>query len=109
MVNAGNPGPRLALKRRANLPSFPTMHVPLLDLSAEYQSLAGPIRSRIDQILSTQKFILGPHLENFEKAIEKFTGSPHAIGVSSGTDALLIAYMALGLGRDDAIITTPYS
>ena len=85
------------------------MHVPLLDLSAEYESLAGPIRSRIDEILSTQKFILGPHLENFEKAIVRFTGSPHAVGVSSGTDALLIAYMALGLGPDDAIVTTPYS
>ncbi len=85
------------------------MHVPLLDLSAEYESLAAPIRSRIDEILSTQKFILGPNLESFEKAIIKFSGSRHAVGVSSGTDALLIAYMALGLGPDDAIVTTPYS
>ncbi len=85
------------------------MRVPLLDLSEQYRSLAGPIRERLDEIFATQRFVLGPNLERFEKAIAQFIGTPHAIGVSSGTDALLVIYMALGIGPDDAIITTPYS
>lgn len=85
------------------------MRVPLLDLSEQYRSLEGPIRERLDQIFATQRFVLGPNVERFEKAIAQFIGASHAIGISSGTDALLVAYMALGIGRDDAIITTPYS
>jgi dTDP-4-amino-4,6-dideoxygalactose transaminase len=85
------------------------MRVPLLDLSEQYRSLAEPIRQRIDQVLASQRFILGPNVEAFEKAICRFTGAPHAIGVSSGTDALLAILMALQVGPGDAIITTPYS
>jgi dTDP-4-amino-4,6-dideoxygalactose transaminase len=85
------------------------MRVPLLDLSEQYRSLAEPIRQRIDQVLASQRFILGPNVEAFEKAICRFTGAPHAIGVSSGTDALLAILMALQIGPGDAIITTPYS
>jgi len=85
------------------------MRVPLLDLSEQYRSLAGPIRERLDEIFATQRFILGPNVERFEKAIAQFIGTPHAIGISSGTDALLAVYMALGFGPDDAIITSPYS
>jgi len=85
------------------------MRVPLLDLSEQYRSLAGPIRERLDQILATQRFVLGPNVERFEKAIAQFIGTRHAIGVSSGTDGLLVIYMALGIGPRDAIITTPYS
>jgi dTDP-4-amino-4,6-dideoxygalactose transaminase len=85
------------------------MRVPLLDLSEQYRSLAGPIRERLDQIFATQRFILGPNVERFEKAIAQFIGTRHAVGVSSGTDALLVIYMALGIGPDDAIVTTPYS
>jgi dTDP-4-amino-4,6-dideoxygalactose transaminase len=85
------------------------MRVPMLDLSEQYRSLAGPIRERLDQIFATQRFVLGPNVERFEKAIAQFIGARHAIGISSGTDALLVVYMALGIGSDDAIITTPYS
>jgi dTDP-4-amino-4,6-dideoxygalactose transaminase len=85
------------------------MRVPLLDLSEQYRSLAGPIRERLDEIFATQRFVLGPNVERFEKAIAQFIGTPHAIGISSGTDALLVVYMALGIGPDDAIITSPYS
>ena len=85
------------------------MRVRLLDLSEQYRSLAEPIRQRIDKVLASQRFILGPNVEAFEKAICRFTGAPHAIGVSSGTDALLVILMALEIGTGDAVITTPYS
>ena len=64
------------------------MRVPLLDLSAQYQALAGPIRRQIDEVLQTQQFILGPKVEQFESALCDYTGAKFAIGVSSGTDGL---------------------
>ena len=85
------------------------MRVPLLDLSAQYAALAEPIRAQIDEVLATQQFILGPKVEAFEKAIASYCGSPQAIGVSSGTDALLAILMALGVGPGDAIVTSAYS
>ena len=85
------------------------MRVPLLDLSEQYRLLAEPIRQKIDKVLASQRFILGANVEAFEQAICRFTDAPHAIGVSSGTDALLAILMALEIGPGDAIITTPYS
>jgi dTDP-4-amino-4,6-dideoxygalactose transaminase len=85
------------------------MRVPLLDLSEQYATLGDRIRAEIDEVLATQNFILGPKVEGFEKALAKYCGSPHAIGVSSGTDALLAVFMAMGLGPGDAVITSDYS
>ena len=85
------------------------MRVPLLDLSEQYRALAQPIRAEIDQVLASQEFILGSKVEEFEQAIAQFCGVQHAIGVSSGTDALLAIFIALGIGRGDAIITTAYT
>src|SRR6478672_73293 len=85
------------------------MRVPLLDLSEQYAALAEPIRAEIDEVLATQNFILGPKVEAFEKAICAYCDVPHAIGVSSGTDALLAILMGLGIGRGDAVVTTPYT
>ena len=85
------------------------MRVPLLDLTEQYSLLAGPIRSQIDEVLATQNFILGPKVEAFETAIAGYCGSQHAIGVSSGTDALLAVFMTFGFGPGDAIITSAYS
>ena len=85
------------------------MRVPLLDLSEQYAALAGPIRAEIDEVLATQKFILGPKVSAFEAGLARYCGSPQAIGVSSGTDALLAVFMALGLGPGDAVITSAYS
>ena len=85
------------------------MRVPLLDLSEQYRALAAPLRAEIDDVLATQDFILGGKVEAFEKAIAEFCGTRFALGVSSGTDALLAVFMALGLGPGDAVITTAYS
>jgi dTDP-4-amino-4,6-dideoxygalactose transaminase len=85
------------------------MRVPLLDLSEQYRALAEPIREAIDDVLTRYRFILGPKGEALEKAICAYCKAPHAIGVSSGTDAFLAILMALGIGPGDAVVTTPYT
>ena len=85
------------------------MRVPLLDLSEQYRFLAKPIHEAIEAVLRSHRFILGPQVEAFEKAICVYCRAPQAVGVSSGTDALLAILMALGIGRGDAVITTPYT
>src|SRR5437588_6572503 len=85
------------------------MRVRLLDLSEQYRALADEIRAATDEVLASQRFILGPKLGEFEKAAAEYCGAPHAVGVSSGTDALLAVLMALEIGLGDAVITTVYS
>ncbi|HJT82327.1 MAG TPA: DegT/DnrJ/EryC1/StrS family aminotransferase [Chthoniobacterales bacterium] len=85
------------------------MRVPLLDLSQQYRSLADPLRAEIEQVLESQRFILGPKLNEFEQAITEFCLAPFAIGVSSGTDALLAILMGMEIGHGDAVITTPFT
>ena len=85
------------------------MRVPLLDLSEQYRLLAEPIRQEIDETLRTQSFILGPKVAEFERALADYCGARHAIGVSSGTDALLAILMALDVGPGDAVVTTAYT
>jgi dTDP-4-amino-4,6-dideoxygalactose transaminase len=85
------------------------MRVPLLDLSEQYRALAEPIRAQLDEVLAGQQFILGPKVAAFEEAIRSYCGSPNAIGVSSGTDALLAILMAMEIGPGDAVITSAYS
>src|SRR2546423_10394470 len=85
------------------------MRVPLLDLTAQYRELAAPIQAELEEIFGSQRFILGPKLIEFEEAIAKFVGSPHAIGVSSGTDAILATLMALQIGPGDAVVTSAFS
>jgi dTDP-4-amino-4,6-dideoxygalactose transaminase len=93
----------------AKLPSYLAMRVPLLDLSEQYRALGHSIREAINDVLGSGRFILGPKVDVFEKAMCTYCNTPHAIGVSSGTDALLAILMALGIGRGDAVITTPYT
>lgn len=85
------------------------MRVPLLDLKEQYHALEKEIRAATDEVLASQRFILGPKLAEFEKAAAEYCRVPHAIGVSSGTDALLAVFMALEIGIGDAVITTDYS
>src|SRR5262245_61016940 len=85
------------------------MRVPLLDLSEQYRVLDESIRREIDDVLRTQQFILGPKVEEFERALADYCGAKHAIGISSGTDALLDILLALGLGSNDAVITPAYT
>lgn len=85
------------------------MRVPLLDLREQYAALAPDIRREIDEVLASQQFILGPKVEEFERAIADYIGVKHAIGVSSGTDALLATFMALGFGPDDAVIVPSFT
>ncbi|HEX4706500.1 MAG TPA: DegT/DnrJ/EryC1/StrS family aminotransferase [Candidatus Udaeobacter sp.] len=85
------------------------MRVPLLDLGEQYAALAEPIGAAIEQVLASHRFISGPQVQAFEKAICAYCNEPHAVGVSSGTDALLAILMALGIGKGDAVVTTPYT
>ena len=85
------------------------MQVPLLDLKAQYQTIRAEILKVTDEVFESQYFILGPRVERFEKEIAAYCSSKHAVGVSSGTDALLIALMAAEIGPGDAVITTPYT
>jgi len=85
------------------------MQVPLLDLTKQYEPLREQIRAKIDEVVNSQQFILGPEVASLEREICDYTGSRHAIGVSSGTDAELAILMALGVGPGDAVVTTPYT
>jgi len=85
------------------------MHVPLLDLAAQNQSLREACMAAIGRVVDSGQFILGAEVEGFESELASAIGARHAIGVSSGTDALLVALMALGVGQGDRVITTPFS
>lgn len=85
------------------------MKIPLFDLTHQYAELRDEILQVVDRVFSSGRVILGPEVEALEKEIAEYTGVKHAIGVSSGTDALVIAVRASGIGQGDYVITTPYT
>lgn len=85
------------------------MAIDFVDLKTQYARLREPIRQRIDRVLKHGQYIMGPEVAELERKLAEFVGTRHCIGVSSGTDALLVAMMALGIGAGDEIITTPFT
>jgi dTDP-4-amino-4,6-dideoxygalactose transaminase len=85
------------------------MKVPLLDLVGQYQSIKPDVDAAIARVMASQHFILGPVVQECERAIAAYAGSTHGIGMSSGTDALLACMMAEDIGPGDEVITTPYT
>src|ERR1039457_4216832 len=85
------------------------MQVPLLDLKGQYHALASEIIPVLEEICASQRFILGRYVTEFEVTAAQYCRCAHAVGVSSGTDALLLALMALGIGPGDEGLTTPYT
>ena len=83
--------------------------VPLLDLKAQYHQLEHEVLERIARVCASQQFILGPVVKEFEAEIARYSHCGHGIGVSSGTDALLVALMALDVGPGDEVITSPFT
>ena len=85
------------------------MRVPLLDLKPQYESIAARTRAAIEAVCASQHFILGAQVKTLEERLAAYTQTRHGIGVSSGTDALLLALMALDIGPGDAVVTSPYT
>ncbi|MDE2052392.1 MAG: DegT/DnrJ/EryC1/StrS family aminotransferase [Gammaproteobacteria bacterium] len=85
------------------------MKVPLLDLTQQYERFAAEAQAAIARVCQSQHFILGAEGRELERSLASYTGCQHGIGVSSGTDALLLALMALGIGPGDEVITSPFT
>ena len=85
------------------------MNIPFLDLKAQYKSIQEEIDQKILEVVSSQKFVLGSEVEALEQEIAAYCRTEYAVGVSSGSDALIISLMAFDLKENDAVITTPFT
>jgi len=83
--------------------------IPLLDLKREYHEIQSEVDAAVAEVVAAQSFVLGPKVEALERRIAEFCGTRRAVGVASGTDALLLALMALGIGPGDEVVTTPFT
>lgn len=85
------------------------MQVPLLDLKGQYAPLRAEIEAAIREVCDEQRFVLGPRVAELETKVAAYSHAKHGLGLSSGTDALLLALMALDIGAGDEVITTPFT
>lgn len=85
------------------------MNIPLLDLKAQYATIRDEIRAAVDRVLESQQFILGPEVEALEREVAAYSQCEFGIGISSGTDAILAALMAIGIQPGDEVIMPPYT
>ncbi len=86
-----------------------SISVPLLDLTPQYEALKAELDAAVAKVIGSQYFILGPVVKNFEHECARYCETEHGIGVSSGTDAIIVALMAMGIGKGDEVITSPYT
>lgn len=85
------------------------MKIPILDLSVQHQKLATEIEAAVKRVLNSQQFILGPEVRELERELASYCACTEAVGCASGSDALLLALIACGVGPGDEVITTPFS
>lgn len=85
------------------------MDIPFVDLKAQYETIRDEINEVIQEVLDSQWFILGPKVNQLEEVVAEYCGVEYGIGVASGSDAILLSLMALGIGRGDEVITTPFT
>ena len=85
------------------------MNVPLLDLQAQYASVRDGVQQAVERVLASQRFVLGDEVRQLETSIAEYCQTKHAVGCASGSDALLLALMALDVKAGDEVITTPFS
>lgn len=85
------------------------MSIPFLDLKRQYEKIKEEVKPEIDEVCMTQNFINGSKVKELEKNFASFCGTKHAVGCSSGTDALILSLLALDIGRGDEVITTPFT
>jgi dTDP-4-amino-4,6-dideoxygalactose transaminase len=84
------------------------MNVPLLDLQAQYVSLRDDLQQAVDRVMGSQRFVLGDEVRKLETSLAEYCQSKHAVGCASGSDALLLALMALDVKAGDEVITSSF-
>lgn len=85
------------------------MKIPLLDLKKQYQAIKDEIDTKMQKVVASQMFILGDEVDALERELAEYSGAQDAVGVTSGSDALIVSMMALGIGSGDKVITTPFT
>ncbi len=91
------------------VPVVTQKQIPLLDLQAQYAEIREEVLAAVTRVIDSQRFVLGEEVEAFEREVAAYCDTPFAVGCASGTDALILALMAAGIGPGDQVITTPYS
>ncbi|MBI1998527.1 MAG: DegT/DnrJ/EryC1/StrS family aminotransferase [Deltaproteobacteria bacterium] len=113
MTNSSRKLPRARSRdsppRSKPVSSLQPFKIPIVDLRAQFAGIRSEIDEAIDEVLESQQFILGPTVKRFEKQMAAYLGCEHAVGVASGSDALLLALMALEVGPGDAVLVTPFT